>query len=61
MKNWHFGMRETGEDFEPNVEQTVSQTGETKVPETAVIKASKLLQGVYCWVTSLRGDLDSEA
>lgn len=65
MKNWHIGMREKQEDLEPNVEQTASQTaaaaGGTKIPETVVIKASKLLQGFYCWVTSLRGDLDSEA
>ncbi len=35
--------------------------GGMKIPETVVIKASKLLQGFYCWVTSLRVDLDSEA
>lgn len=63
MKNWHMGkMRE---DFEPNVEQTTSQTavaaGGMKVPETALIKASKVLLGFYCWVTSLRRDLGSEA
>lgn len=65
MKNWHIGMGETQEDLEPKVEQTESQTttmaGGMKVPETAVIKASKLLQGFYSWVTSLRGDLLSEA
>jgi len=65
MKKCHIGTGETREDLEPKMEQTESQTtmmaGGMKVPETAVIKASKLQQGFYCWITSLRGDLLSEA
>jgi len=52
MKKCHIGTGETREDLEPKMEQTESQTtmmaGGMKVPETAVIKASKLLQGFYC-------------
>lgn len=57
MKNWHIGMGETQEDLETNVwqTQTAVAAGGTKVPETLVIKASKLLQGFYCRVTKCEG------